>query len=119
MYTYSFINSTTGKVSWSGTQSILLDAPVGETRINLKAPGLDYKWNFDSEKWESYIDPMESINNALKIRNNLLAKSDYTQMADSTHPGTKTEWATYRQTLRDITVDSNWPNVTWPEKPTD
>ena len=119
MYSYSFVDSITGKVKWLGTQNVLLNAPEGQTRINSKAPGLNYVWNFELEQWEDYIDPLKEINEALRIRNKLLTASDYTQLNDSTHPGTKTEWATYRQTLRDITVDSNWPNVTWPEKPTD
>ena len=49
-------------------------------------------------------------------RNNLLALSDYTQMAD--WPGDKVSWATYRQSLRDI--PKSYPNaadVVWPTAP--
>lgn len=49
-------------------------------------------------------------------RNNLLALSDYTQMAD--WPGDKVSWATYRQALRDI--PKSYPNaadVIWPTTP--
>lgn len=50
-------------------------------------------------------------------RNRLLSQSDYTQIADNPDPK-KAEWATYRQTLRDlpgtITGDprtfADWPN---------
>ena len=51
-------------------------------------------------------------------RNQLLADSDWTQMNDS--PLTdeaKTSWATYRQSLRDITADESWPDVTFPATP--
>jgi len=49
-------------------------------------------------------------------RNNLLALSDYTQMAD--WPGDKTAWATYRQTLRDLPQTyTNAADVVWPSKP--
>ena len=49
-------------------------------------------------------------------RNDKLAQCDWTQLADST--ADKTVWATYRQMLRDVTVQDSFPwNVTWPEAP--
>ena len=49
-------------------------------------------------------------------RNDKLAQCDWTQLADST--ADKTIWATYRQMLRDVTVQDGFPwNVTWPEAP--
>ena len=49
-------------------------------------------------------------------RNNLLALSDYTQMAD--WPGDKTAWATYRQALRDLPQTyTNAADVIWPTAP--
>ena len=118
MYSYSFVDSITGKVYWCGTQNVLLDAPAGQTLINSKAPGLNYVWNFELEQWEAYVDPNAAAQEALDRRNRLLYKSDYTQLADSTQPGTKAEWATYRQSLRDLPEDPNWPDVTWPTPPT-
>lgn len=49
-------------------------------------------------------------------RNDLLSKSDWTQIADST--ADKAAWATYRQELRDVTAQAGFPwNVTWPVEP--
>jgi len=51
-------------------------------------------------------------------RRNLLANTDYTQMPD--YPITdelKTQWATYRQALRDITLQSDPFNLTQPTRP--
>lgn len=49
-------------------------------------------------------------------RNDLLTKCDWTQIADST--ADKPVWATYRQALRDVTLQDGFPwNVTWPEQP--
>ena len=49
-------------------------------------------------------------------RNDKLAECDWTQLADST--ADKPTWATYRQSLRDVTAQSGFPwNVTWPEAP--
>jgi len=62
-----------------------------------------------------------------RIRNILLKASDFTQIPASplTDPK-KTEWATYRQALRDLPStatpalddNGNLQNVTWPSEPT-
>jgi hypothetical protein len=49
-------------------------------------------------------------------RNALLSASDWTQVADS--PVDKAAWATYRQSLRDITAQAGFPwTITWPDAP--
>ena len=49
-------------------------------------------------------------------RNDLLAKSDWTQLSDSS--ANKVAWANYRQKLRDIPQDFDKPeDVIWPTKP--
>ncbi len=56
-----------------------------------------------------------------ETRNSLLAESDWTQMPDSPLNDTqKASWATYRQSLRDLSDHENWPfllNTDWPTKP--
>jgi len=57
-----------------------------------------------------------------QTRNQLLLESDWTQGADSVlNPTKKTEWQTYRQSLRDITSGissvSDVENITWPTPP--
>ena len=50
-------------------------------------------------------------------RNRRLLQSDWTQLADST--ADKLAWATYRQALRDITLQSGFPwTIDWPIQPT-
>lgn len=54
------------------------------------------------------------------VRDRKLASTDWTQFNDSPLDNTaKQSWATYRQSLRDITDHANWPNVEndWPTKP--
>ena len=55
------------------------------------------------------------------LRNDLLSKSDWTQINDSPLTAeVKTSWATYRQALRDISNLSSWPNIEpddWPVAP--
>lgn len=49
-------------------------------------------------------------------RNNLLADSDWTQVADA--PVDQTAWAAYRQSLRDITSQIGFPEtIDWPIPP--
>ena len=52
-------------------------------------------------------------------RDQKLTASDWTQMADSPLASDKkTEWATYRQSLRDLPTASGFPHtMTWPEEP--
>jgi hypothetical protein len=53
---------------------------------------------------------------ARQERNNLLAATDWTAMADA--PTQATAMTTYRQALRDITSQSGWPTtINWPTKP--
>jgi len=48
-------------------------------------------------------------------RDNALKASDWTQVADA--PVDQEAWATYRQALRDLPDDENWPNVELPNDP--
>jgi len=58
----------------------------------------------------------EAAQNIRSRRNMLLSNSDWTQITDATVD--KTAWATYRQSLRDITSQDGFPyTVTWPDKP--
>ena len=52
-------------------------------------------------------------------RNRRLAETDWTQVADSAlSDEKKTEWAEYRQALRQLPQNEKTPaNPTWPEKP--
>jgi len=49
-------------------------------------------------------------------RNTKLTATDWTQIADAT--ADKQAWATYRQALRNISTQAEFPNnVTWPTQP--
>ncbi len=59
----------------------------------------------------------QKAENARKERDTLLTESDWTQLPDIPS-GIKSVWAIYRQMLRDITLQSGFPeNINWPEKP--
>jgi hypothetical protein len=58
----------------------------------------------------------EQAANVRRTRTEKLKGSDWTQIADST--ADKAAWATYRQALRDITVQAGFPwAIDWPEQP--
>ena len=61
----------------------------------------------------------EAAESARDVRTTLLADSDWTQMADTAlTTEKKAEWATYRQSLRDLPDASGWPHThTLPTKP--
>jgi len=51
-------------------------------------------------------------------RNTLLNESDWTQFQDSPITGSSlTDWQTYRQSLRDVTTQSDPYNIVWPTIP--
>ncbi len=80
---------------------------------------------------EAKMTALENINKmeALRVeRNILLAECDWTRMDDNgLSSSKKTEWATYRQALRDLPASANptintddeliLSSVTWPTKP--
>jgi hypothetical protein len=51
-----------------------------------------------------------------ETRNELLVECDWTQLADVSTE-TKAIWSEYRQSLRDITSQTNPFSITWPVKP--
>ena len=77
-------------------------------------------WDWEDKSW---VHPSDSElteiaeRTALTKRANLLSSSDWTQLPD-VPLGTKAEWATYRQALRDITAQPGYPlEIVWPVAP--
>lgn len=55
---------------------------------------------------------------ARQARNDRLRFCDWTQLADSTLTDTqRAEWATYRQSLRDLPQQPDFPGGQWPQPP--
>jgi len=75
------------------------------------------EWDARESEWNADANARsEAI--VRKKRNDLLAESDWTQITDATVD--KAAWATYRQSLRDITTHSNFPDLEdsdWPTAP--
>lgn len=60
--------------------------------------------------------PQDESAIAIARRNYLLMRSDWTQLPDVPIT-TKTEWSIYRQALRDITDQPDFPSIVWPTPP--
>ena len=58
----------------------------------------------------------EQAKSVRATRGTKLAECDWTQVADA--PVDKAVWATYRQSLRDVTTQTGFPwTITWPDAP--
>lgn len=92
--------------------------PEGTVEIPLK-PGEYYEYN--GYEWVEGSPPTPTEDEIRRIRDKLLADSDWTQLPDaqsSMSAYTKEAWAIYRQSLRDIPEQESFPeNVVWPIKP--
>lgn len=79
----------------------------------------DYACNFDYESGQWVGDSATQETNVIARRNVMLYSSDWTQIPNG--PLTteqQQEWAVYRQLLRDITAQSDYPfNIIWPTPP--
>lgn len=67
----------------------------------------------DSEIQQRISDKWDEVR---EQRNQLLQETDWTQLMDIPE-NIKDSWKTYRQQLRDVTLQSNPYYITWPVKP--
>ena len=70
----------------------------------------------DMSNWPDFqVDPVAaSATQVRALRDELLAASDYMALADRITDA----WRTYRQALRDIPAQAEFPNsITWPTEP--
>ena len=86
-------------------------------------PGKNYTWNWTNKSWEDTRTDQQKYDQAAKEvtdkRTQLLTDSDWVVLkAIDTGTQVPQEWQTYRQQLRDITLQPEFPyNVVWPVKP--
>jgi len=77
-------------------------------------PSDDYDFDGDTKQWLLNVE--RASQNAVTKRNQLLYACDWTQLPDA--PVDKSAWASYRQALRDITEQPNYPkHIEWPTIP--
>jgi len=92
-------------------------------KLNSVTPYLDGDYVIEYEVVNLSTDEKTSVDNSewkgiRAVRDTKLRFSDWTQVPDSPLDSSKkTEWQTYRQSLRDITTQSDVWNITWPTEP--
>jgi len=89
--------------------------------FNSNTEFLDYNVELVDNVWTVvYFKQQRSEEEVTQImrlkRDNLLKESDWTQLSDASVDSAA--WSTYRQALRDIPSQSEFPfNITWPTQP--
>ena len=88
----------------------------GKMKAYPDQPSPHHQFDYAAEVWLDARTDDDLIEEARQRRNSLLAQSDWTQMPDA--PADKAAWAAYRQALRDITEQADFPhNIEWPAPP--
>lgn len=88
-----------------------------EVPYTSKVEWLETNWIVREKTSQELEMEQQVLVESLKIqRNRLLLESDWTQLPDA--PTDKPAWAAYRQQLRDISLQPEYPyQVTWPQAP--
>lgn len=79
-------------------------------------PSAHHIFNYTTKQWIDPRTPETEWPLVRSKRDQLLAASDWTQLPDVPLT-TKEAWATYRQALRDITLQADPFNIVWPVGP--
>ena len=74
------------------------------------------QFDYEKESWVAPDDLSLVLTEIRSRRDRLLQESDWTQLPD-VPLATKAAWATYRQALRDITLQPNPFSIAWPVAP--
>lgn len=95
------------------TENCLENMPVFDV-----STGWTQSWTIQSATAEEIAERTASLADSIRTeRNAKLSASDWTQLPD-VNIATKSDWAVYRQALRDLTAQPGFPvTVTWPTEP--
>ena len=118
---FTIYETATGKIAKAiqcDEETLKINLGDGESYIEGFYRPSDYEI-VDGEPVQIVIDQdQQSRNLNLTRRNMELVGTDWTQLSDvALTDSEKSKYATYRQALRDITTNSNWPNLNdsdWP-----
>jgi hypothetical protein len=121
MIYYTKYKTDTGEITSTGVTNVALN------NISLESGESVIEGNYNVQEYkiiggEAVAQTVSIWPGVRALRDNLLSESDWTQLSDSPlTESKKTEWATYRQTLRDIPSSqssvTDKSNITWPTEP--
>ena len=123
MINYTIYNTTTGLIHTTGTSSC---NSINDIVLNSGDSIIEGIYRQDAYKivdGNAQAYTPNFLSRLRKKRDYLLQQSDWTQGNDSPlSTSKKTEWATYRQTLRDLPANNSsaasFDDVTFPTEPT-
>ena len=104
----SFLDGYFGVEFYVNSESIAARLPT--------QPSPHHIFNYTTKQWEDPRTPETEWPLIRAERDRLLLACDWTQLPD-VPLATKAVWASYRQALRDITLQSDPFNITWPTSP--
>lgn len=119
---YVIYNTTTNEIaSWSNFSRT---PPSGFAQVETENY-IDQQHRYYDASTDTFYGPTDAEQNEIDLqllrseRDDLLAQSDWTQVLDSPlTDAKKTEWATYRQALRDLpSTTTDFANPVWPSQP--
>lgn len=84
--------------------------------VEIPRPSMFHSFNNQTGEWVDIRTPDSEWPLVRAERDRRLLASDWTQLPD-VPLATKEAWATYRQALRDITLQSNPFSIAWPVAP--
>ena len=121
MIYYTKYKTDTGEITSTGVTNVALN------NISLESGESVIEGHYNVQEYkiiggEAVAQTVSIWSGVRALRDNLLSESDWTQLPDSPLTDSKkTEWATYRQTLRDIPSSqssvTDKSNITWPTEP--
>jgi hypothetical protein len=121
MIYYTKYKTDTGEITSTGVTNVALN------NISLESGESVIEGNYNVQEYkiiggEAVAQTVSIWPGVRALRDNLLSESDWTQLSDSPLTDSKKiEWATYRQTLRDIPSSqssvTDKSNITWPTEP--
>lgn len=85
-----------------------------------KPPTLGALWNIKTNQWDDLKSSIDQIAAETRYKRDLLLEASDWKVIRATESGEPMafEWITYRQALRDITLQTGYPTkVVWPSKP--
>tara|TARA_Y100001973_G_C5151826_1_gene308546 strand:- start:126 stop:452 length:327 start_codon:yes stop_codon:yes gene_type:complete len=101
--------TTINKIDCGSSHGVIVFSNVRDLKLHFGATDSMILTAYNSQRWEE-----------VRVeRSKLLTDSDWTQGADSPlSTSKKTEWQTYRQSLRDLPTTGTDPDsITWPTPP--
>lgn len=117
------MHATSGEIDWRRNRVDLATGDLIPCQPEKPADTADtfYTWDAEADDWLPAPTASKLDRDARKLRDELLAASDWTDTASApARLGSQTyqAWQTYRQALRDITEQQTYPQtITWPQAP--